>query len=235
MFSDRARVRPARARARERRASSWCGTPACPARSSWTPFSVSATGGRVLRVEATPSSGSGCRSRRRASCSTSWTRSTIGDPRWTIARASDDWEVGSCARSAPPCRCPEDKREGRKNLVVDPASWWKALDFVGRARAAAGGRLLKLEDERRALLKERGSAARRRPGAQSGRVLRPRRRRRRDRRSRARRRGVGAGVLRARRALEARLRPALRFGARADPRRDRRAPSSRRRARTGPT
>ena len=50
---------------------------------------------------------------------------------------------------------PEDKREGRKNLVVDPASWWKALDFVGARQAAAGGRLLKLEDERRALLKER--------------------------------------------------------------------------------
>ena len=49
-------------------------------------------------------------------------------------RAGDDWEIGFLRALSPAPPVPEDKREGRKNLVVDVASWWKALDFVGAAR-----------------------------------------------------------------------------------------------------
>src|SRR5262249_44540506 len=70
-------------------------------------------------------------------------------------RAGDDWEVGFLRALAPAPPVPEDKREGRKNLVADVGAWWKALDFIGERTRAAGDRLLKLESERRELAKER--------------------------------------------------------------------------------
>ena len=50
---------------------------------------------------------------------------------------------------------PEDKREGRKNLIVDVASWGKALDFIAQRTNAARARALEADTQRSELVKER--------------------------------------------------------------------------------
>ena len=139
-------------------------------------------------------------------------------------RVADDWEVGFLRALRPAAPVPEDKREGRKNLVVDVAVVVEGARLPRRAHARR--QRPPAEARRRAARaasKERDRMRRGRPGAEPGRLLGPRRRRGRDRRRDGRPeagRRAGAGVLRARRALEAGLRPSLRVGARADPRRD---------------
>ena len=58
-------------------------------------------------------------------------------------------------RLRPAAPVSEEKREGRKGLVVDVASWWKALDFLGERATAARTRLVRIADERRQLEAER--------------------------------------------------------------------------------
>src|SRR6185369_7051872 len=154
VFSDRARVR------RRGRVTGQAGIqvvrfPGLPGALFLDTVRVSTTGGRVLRVEATPVE------RERLSIAQAGKllneldaandRLTELDDR----RATDDWEVGflRALRPAPPV--PEDKREGRRNLVADAGSWWKALDFLGARARAAGARLLKVDGDRRQLAKER--------------------------------------------------------------------------------
>ena len=222
MFSDRARVRR-RGRAPGKAGIELVRFPSLPGAVTWTPIRVSATGGRVLRVEATPVQ------RERLSIAQAAKLLDALDAvddrlvEMDDRRAGDDWEVGvparahtRAARARGQARGPQEPGP-RRRVVVEGAG----LHRRAVARAPSG-RLLKLEGERRELIKERDRLRRRRPGAEPRRLLRPRRRRRRDRRRGARRRRAGAGVLRSRRALEAGLRPALRVGARADPRRDRR-------------
>ncbi len=154
VFSDRARVRR-RGRAPGKAGVEIIHFPSLPGAVFLDTVRVSTTGGRVLRVEATPVQ------RERLSIAQAAKlldeldaandRLTEMDDR----RATDDWEVGFLRALSPAPPVPEEKREGRKNLVADVGSWWKALDFLGERARVAGTRLLKLDGDRRELAKDR--------------------------------------------------------------------------------
>jgi hypothetical protein len=154
VFSDRARVRR-RGHATGKAGIEIVHFPSLPGAVFLDTVRVSTTGGRVLRVEATPIQ------RERLSIAQAAKlldeldaandRLTEMDDR----RATDDWEAGFLRALSPAPPVPEDKREGRKNLVADVGSWWKALDFLGQRARAAGTRLLKLDGDRRELAKDR--------------------------------------------------------------------------------
>jgi len=154
VFSDRARVRR-RGRAPGKAGVEIIHFPSLPGAVFLDTVRVSTTGGRVLRVEATPVQ------RERLSIAQAAKlldeldaandRLTAMDDR----RATDDWEVGFLRALSPAPPVPEEKREGRKNLVADVGSWWKALDFLGERARVAGTRLLKLDGDRRELAKDR--------------------------------------------------------------------------------
>jgi len=154
VFSDRARVRR-RGHATGKAGIEIVHFPSLPGAVFLDTVRVSTTGGRVLRVEATPVQ------RERLSIAQAAKlldeldaandRLTEMDDR----RAADDWEVGFLRALSPAPPVPEDKREGRKNLVADVGSWWKALDFIGERARTAGTRLLKLDGDRRELAKDR--------------------------------------------------------------------------------
>jgi len=154
VFSDRARVRR-RGRATGKAGIELYRFPGLPGAVFLDTIRVSTSDGRVLRVEATPVE------RERMSIAQAGklldALDAVDDRLVELddRRAGDDWEVTflRALRPAPPV--PEEKREGRKNLVPDVGSWWKALDFVGDRARAASDRLLKLERERRDLQKER--------------------------------------------------------------------------------
>ena len=154
VFSDRARIRR-RGRAPGKAGVELVRFPGLPGAVQLDTIRVSANGGRVLRVEATPVQ------RERLSIEQAGklldALDAVGNRLAEIddRRAGDDWEVGFLRALSPAPPVSEEKREGRKNLVPDVASWWKALDFVGERGRAASGRLLKLEGERRELVKER--------------------------------------------------------------------------------
>jgi hypothetical protein len=155
VFSDRARVRR-RGRAAGKAGIEIVRFPSLPGAVFLDTVRVSANGARVLRVEATPVE------RERTSIAQAAglldaldavsDRLTELDDR----RAVDDWEVGFLRALHPAPPVPEDKREGRKNLVPDVGSWWKALDFIGLRTLGANERLLKVDIDRRDALKERG-------------------------------------------------------------------------------
>ena len=154
VFSDRARVRR-RGRAPGKAGVEIIHFPSLPGAVFLDTVRVSTTGGRVLRVEATPVQ------RERLSIAQAAKlldeldaandRLTEMDDR----RATDDWEVGFLRALNPAPPVSEEKREGRKNLVADVGSWWKALDFLGERARVAGTRLLKLDGDRRELAKDR--------------------------------------------------------------------------------
>jgi len=154
VFSDRARVRR-RGRAPGKAGVEIIHFPSLPGAVFLDTVRVSTTGGRVLRVEATPVQ------RERLSIAQAAKlldeldaandRLTEMDDR----RATDDWEVGFLRALSPAPPVSEEKREGRKNLVADVGSWWKALDFLGERARVAGTRLLKLDGDRRELAKDR--------------------------------------------------------------------------------
>jgi hypothetical protein len=116
---------------------------------------VSATGGRVLRVEATPIE------RERSTLAQARKLrdqlDDVGDRLRALddRQATDEWEVGFLRGLAPAPLVPEDKREGRKSPAGDADSWWRALDFFGERTRAASGRLLQIDGERRRLTAER--------------------------------------------------------------------------------
>ena len=97
---------------------------------------VGATGGRVLRVEATPIE----RERLEIEQATKLLDGldAVNDRLAALGdrAAVDEWEVGAVTRLRPAPPVAEDKREGRKGLTVDVASWWKALDFLGERTTA---------------------------------------------------------------------------------------------------
>ena len=154
VFSDRARIRR-RGRAPGKAGVELVRFPSLPGAVQLDTIRVSANGGRVLRVEATPVQ------RERLSIEQAGklldALDAVGDRLAELddRRAGDDWEVGFLRALSPAPPVSEEKREGRKNLVPDVASWWKAMDFVGERGRAASGRLLKLEGDRRELVKER--------------------------------------------------------------------------------
>ena len=154
VYSDRARVRR-RGRATVKGSASVVRLPDLPGGVLIDTIRVAATGGRVLRVEATP----------------------IERERLEIEQASkllddldavndrldqladrvgvDEWELGAVTRFSPTPPVSEEKREGRKGLTVDVPSWWKALDYLGERANTARLRLARVVDERRSLEAER--------------------------------------------------------------------------------
>jgi hypothetical protein len=112
---------------------------------------LSATGARVLRVEAAPVE--------RERFSIEQAKKLLDELDAVNDRfaeledrtALDDWMASQVTRLAPAPPVPEEKREGRKPLVVDVPSWWKALDFLGERATAARSRIANLADERREL------------------------------------------------------------------------------------
>jgi uncharacterized protein (TIGR02231 family) len=154
VFSDRARVRR-RARATGKAGVEIVRFPSLPGAVFLDTVRVSATGGRVLRVEATPVE------RERTSIAQAAklldALDAVDDRLVEIEdrRLAEDWEVGFLRALRPAAPVPEDKREGRKNLVVDTPSWWKALDFLGLRTRGASDRLLKIDSDQREASKER--------------------------------------------------------------------------------
>ncbi|HXU07001.1 MAG TPA: mucoidy inhibitor MuiA family protein, partial [Polyangia bacterium] len=154
VFSDRARVR------RRGRAPGGPGVhavrfPSLPGAVFLDTIRVSAAGGRVLRVEATPLP------REQSSVAQA---NKLLDALDIVAdrlaevddrRATDDWEVGFLRALAPAPLVSEEKREGRKNPPADVASWWKALDFISDRTRAASGQILRAQSERAQLVKEK--------------------------------------------------------------------------------
>jgi len=154
VFSDRARVRR-RGRATGKAGIEVVRFPGLPGAVFLDTVRVSATGARVLRVEATPVE------RERTSIAQAAklldALDAVNDrlAEMDDRRAADDWEVGFLRALSPAPPVAEEKREGRKNLVPDAGSWWKALDFIGLRTQAANERLLKIEIDGREAMKER--------------------------------------------------------------------------------
>jgi hypothetical protein len=154
VFSDRARIRR-RGHAAGKGGIELVRFPSLPGAVFIDTIRVSANGGRVLRVEATPVE------RERMSIAQAGklldALDAVNDRITEIddRRAVDDWEIGFLRALRPVSPVPEDKREGRKGLVPDAPSWWKALDFLGLRTRGASERLLKADLDRREATKER--------------------------------------------------------------------------------
>jgi uncharacterized protein DUF4139/uncharacterized protein DUF4140 len=154
VYSDRARVRR-RGRATVKGGAGVIRLPDLPGGVFLDTIRVSAVGGRVLRVEATPIE--------RERMEIEQAKKLLDDldavdDRLAVVddrAAMDAWEVGAVERLRPAAPVAEEKREGRKGLTVDAPSWWKALDFLGVRANAARARLVRVEDERRQLEAER--------------------------------------------------------------------------------
>jgi len=153
VFSDRARVRR-RGRTAGKGGVEVVRFPGLPGAVFLDTVRVSATGGRVLRVEATPIE------RERMSIAQAAklldAMDAAGDRlvETEDRRTGSEWEVAFLRALLPAQPVPEEKREGRKNLVPDVASWWKALDFIGERARAAQGRLLQADADKREARKE---------------------------------------------------------------------------------
>jgi hypothetical protein len=154
VYSDRARVRR-RGAVAVKTGAAVVRLPDLPGAVFLDTVRVSVAGGRVLRVEATPIE----RERLEVEQASKLLDAldAVDDKLAAIDdRANvDEWEVGAVSNLRPAPPVPEDKREGRKPLTVDVASWWKALDFLGARLDAARARLVKIADERRLLEAER--------------------------------------------------------------------------------
>ena len=154
VFSDRARIRR-RGRAPGKTGVALVRFPGLPGSVFLDTIRVSTGDGRVLRVEATPVE------RERMSIAQAGKLLDALDAvddrlvEMDDRRTGDDLLIAFLRALRPAQPVSEEKREGRKNLVADVGSWWKALDFIGERGRAASDRLLKLEGERRELQKER--------------------------------------------------------------------------------
>jgi hypothetical protein len=156
VFSDRARVRR-RGRLPAGRAAGVATVrlPDLPGATFLDTVRVAADGARVLRVEATPVE------RERLSIEQAVKLldelDGIDDALAELADREEleQWEVDwlGALRPAPPV--PEEKRQGRKALVVDVPSWARALDFIAERGRRARERLAKIADERRVVAERR--------------------------------------------------------------------------------
>jgi hypothetical protein len=149
VYSDRARVR--RRAQVTLKAAGVVRLPDLPGAVFLDTVRVAATGGRIVRVEATPIE--------RDRLEVEQARKLLDDLDAVYDKlvvindraGVDEWESSALGRLQPAPPVPEDKREGRKGLTVDVGSWWKALDFVAERVNAASARLVKIADERRQL------------------------------------------------------------------------------------
>ena len=135
VFSDRARVRR-RGRATGKAGIELVRFPSLPGRG--LPGHRPRVGDRRPRAARRGDAGrarADCRSRRRPSCWTRWTPSTIAWSRSTTAARPTTGRSGSCARSARPRRCPRTSARAGRTWSSTSPSWWKALDFLGERDA----------------------------------------------------------------------------------------------------
>jgi len=155
VFSDRARVRRRGRVPLEAAGVGVVRLPDLPGATFLDTIRVSAGGGRVLRVEATP-----VERERLGIAQAVKLLDALDAARDKIAElddrvTADEWEVAFLDRLAPAPPVPEEKREGRKGLLVDVAAWGKSLDFIGQRAGASRARLAHLAGERQALVDER--------------------------------------------------------------------------------
>jgi len=156
VFSDRARVRRrGRAQVKGGGGIGIVRFPVLPGAVFLDTVRVSSSAARVVRVEATPVE------RERLSMAEAAklldALDAIDDRIAAVddKRSGDGWEIDLLRGLSPARPVPEDKREGRKNLVVDIASWGKALDFISQRTNAARTRGLEADTQRNDLVKER--------------------------------------------------------------------------------
>ena len=150
VYSDRARVRR-RGRATFKAGAAVIRFPDLPGATFLDTVRLSASGARVLRVEAVPI--------QRDRLAIDQAKKLLDEldavddafAELDDRAALDEWMATLLTQLAPAAPVPEDKREGRKALVVDVASWGKALDFLNERATAARTRLARLADERREL------------------------------------------------------------------------------------
>jgi hypothetical protein len=155
VFSDRARVRRRGHAPIKGSGAAVVRFPVLPGAVFLDTVRVSASAGRVLRVEATP-----IERERLSMAEAAKLLDALDAVDDRIAalddrRGGDSWEIALLQKLSPALPVPEDKREGRKNLVVDVASWGKALDFIAQRMNAARTRALELDTQRAELVKER--------------------------------------------------------------------------------
>jgi hypothetical protein len=154
VYSDRARLRR-RGRFEARAGVGLLRLPDLPGAALLDTVRVSAGGARVLRVEVTPVE------RQRPALEQA--RKLLDELDAANDRAAEvddqiaatEWEVGLLDRLSPAPPVPEEKREGRKGLLLDATSWWQALDFVGKRSSAERARLVRLADDQRAAYERR--------------------------------------------------------------------------------
>jgi hypothetical protein len=150
VFSDRARVRR-RGRAALKAGASVLRLPDLPGAAFLDTIHVSATGARVVRVEATPVEHDRLEIGQAVKLLDELDAADDHAAELADKAALEQWEIDLLTRLAPEPQVPEEKREGRKGVALDVGSWWKALDFIAARTRAARERLVTLEHDRRKL------------------------------------------------------------------------------------
>jgi hypothetical protein len=151
VFSDRARVRRRGRLAAGKAGVAIVRLPDLPGAALLDTVRVAAEGARVLRVEATPVE------RERLSIEQAVKLldelDKVDDALAEVEdrAAADERELTWIGSLRPALPVPEEKREGRKGLLVDVPSWTRALDFLADRGRRARERLAKVVDERRGL------------------------------------------------------------------------------------
>jgi hypothetical protein len=150
VFSDRARVRR-RGRVALKSGATVLRLPDLPGATFLDAIHVSATGARVMRVEATPVEHDRLEIGQAVKLLDELDAANDRAAELTDRAALEQWEIDLLTRLAPEPQVPEEKREGRKGVALDVGSWWKALDFIGARTRAARERLAAVEVDRRKL------------------------------------------------------------------------------------
>jgi hypothetical protein len=150
VFSDRARVRR-RGRAALKPGATVLRFPDLPGATFLDAIHVSATGARVIRVEATPIEHDRLEIGQAVQLLDELDAANDRAAELADKAALEQWEIDLLTRLGPEPQVPEEKREGRKGVALDVGSWWKALDFIGARTRAARERQAALEADRRKL------------------------------------------------------------------------------------
>lgn len=150
VFSDRACVRR-RGRVALRAGATVLRLPDLPGAAFLDAIHVSATGARVIRVEATPVEHDRLEIGEAVKLLDALDAANDRAAELADRAALEQWEIDLLTRLAPEPQVPEEKREGRKGVALDVGSWWKALDFIGARTRAARERQAAQEADRRKL------------------------------------------------------------------------------------
>jgi hypothetical protein len=154
VFSDRARVRR-RGRLSLKPGAAVVRLPDLPGATFLDTIHVGATGARVVRVETKPVEHDRLEIGQAVKLLDALDAANDRASELADRSALEQWEIGLLTRLAPEPQLSEEKRQGRKGVGLDLASWWKALDFVTARLRAAEARQAALEADRRRLDAER--------------------------------------------------------------------------------